>query len=91
MAHLKAAGFPPWLAEPVLLSGAYFDYALGLLLLLRPLTRFVLLLMLVVTPAYLIVGSVLAPQLWLDPLGPFLKIVPLLLATMLALAILDDR
>ena len=91
LAHLKAAGLPPWLAEPVLLAGAYFDYAIGLLLLLRPLTRFVLLLMLVVTPAYLIVGSVLAPQLWLDPLGPFLKIVPLLLATMLALAILDDR
>jgi hypothetical protein len=47
--------------------------------------------MLVVTPIYLIVGTVLAPQLWLDPLGPYLKIVPLLLATMLALAILDER
>jgi uncharacterized protein YbjT (DUF2867 family) len=91
LAHLRAAGFPLWLAEPLLVAGAYFDYAIGLLLLLRPLTRFVLLLMLVVTPVYLIAGSVLAPQLWLDPLGPFLKIVPLLIATMLALAILDER
>jgi DoxX-like family len=46
---------------------------------------------LVVTPIYLIAGTVLAPQLWLAPLGPFLKIVPLLLATMMALAILDER
>lgn len=91
MAHLKAANVPAWLAEPMLVWGSYFDYAIGLLLLLRPLTRFVLLLMLVVTPVYLIAGSVLAPQLWLDPLGPFLKVVPLLIVTMLALAILDDR
>jgi hypothetical protein len=90
-AHLRAADVPPWLAEPLLIGGGYFDYAIGLLLLLRPLTRFVLLLTLVVTPIYLIAGSVLAPQLWLDPLGPFLKIVPLLLATTVALAILDER
>jgi uncharacterized protein YbjT (DUF2867 family) len=91
LAHLRAANIPAWLAEPLLVWGAYFDYAVGLLLLVRPLTRFVLLLMLLVTPIYLIVGTVLAPQLWLDPLGPYLKIVPLLLATMLALAILDER
>jgi uncharacterized protein YbjT (DUF2867 family) len=91
MAHLRAAEVPPGLVEPLVVWGAYFDYALGLLLLLRPLTRLVLLLMLVVTPVYLIVGTVLAPQLWADPLGPYLKIVPLLLATMVALAILDER
>jgi uncharacterized protein YbjT (DUF2867 family) len=90
-AHLRAANVPPWLVEPLVVWGAYFDYAIGLLLLFRPLTRFVLVLMLIVTPIYLIVGSVLAPQLWADPLGPYLKIVPLLLATMLALAILDER
>ena len=82
---------PPWLAEPMLAWGAYFDYAIGFLLLFGPLTRAVLVLMLAVTPIYLIAGTVLAPQLWLDPLGPFLKIVPLLLATMVALAILDER
>jgi uncharacterized protein YbjT (DUF2867 family) len=91
MEHLRAAEVPPWLAEPLVVWGGYFDYAVGLLLLLRPLTRLVLILMLIVTPIYLVVGSVLAPQLWLDPLGPYLKIVPLLFATMLALAILDER
>ena len=45
----------------------------------------VLLLMLVATPFYLLAGTWLAPQLWLDPLGPLLKIVPMLLATALTL------
>jgi uncharacterized protein YbjT (DUF2867 family) len=91
LAHLKAADIPAWLAERLLVWGAYFDYAIGLLVLFRPLTRVALVLMLAVTPVYLIVGTVLAPQLWLDPLGPFLKIIPVLLVTMAALAVLDER
>jgi hypothetical protein len=91
MAHLTAAEVPAWLAERLVVWGAYFDYAIGLLVLFRPATRAVLGLMLLASTAYLIAGSVLAPQLWLDPLGAYLKVVPLLLATMVALAILDER
>jgi hypothetical protein len=47
--------------------------------------------MLTVTPIYLMVGTATAPQLWVDPLGPFLKIIPMLAATLFTLAILDDR
>jgi hypothetical protein len=36
-------------------------------------------------------GTVLAPQLWIEPLGPFTKMVPLLVATLFTLAILDER
>ena len=43
------------------------------------------------TPVYLLIGTMLAPQLWLDPLGPLLKIVPMLIATLFTLAILDER
>ena len=50
-----------------------------------------LLLMLFVTLAYLLAGTILTPQLWLDPLGPLLKIVPILIATLFTLAIVDDR
>jgi uncharacterized protein YbjT (DUF2867 family) len=91
MVHLTAAEVPAWLAERLVVWGAYFDYAIGLLVLFRPATRAVLGLMLLASTAYLIAGSVLAPQLWLDPLGAYLKVVPLLLATMVALAILDER
>jgi hypothetical protein len=91
MAHLAAAGFGPVPAEILLVGGAWLDVAVGLLLLARPTARLALLAMLVVTPVYLLVGTVLAPQLWLDPLGPYLKIVPVLLATAFTLAIMDDR
>ena len=64
---------------------------LGLLLPVRRFTRPVLLLMLAVTPFYLLIGTLLAPHLWLDPLGPLLKIVPALLATAFTLAIVDER
>lgn len=91
MDHLTAAGFSEALAKPVLIAGAAFDYLLGLLLLVRPAARLVLYTMLAATAIYLALGSALAPQLWLDPLGPFLKIVPVLIATLFVLAILDER
>ena len=40
---------------------------------------------------YLLAGTWLAPQLWLDPLGPLTKIVPMLVGTALTLAIMDER
>jgi uncharacterized protein YbjT (DUF2867 family) len=91
MGHLAAAGFSPALAVPALVAGAWFDVALGLALLVRPFARGVLLTMLFGSVFYLIVGSALAPQLWSDPLGPFLKVVPLLIAVLFTLAILDER
>jgi uncharacterized protein YbjT (DUF2867 family) len=40
---------------------------------------------------YMIVGSLSLPRLWLDPLGPLLKILPIIALTLVALAIVDDR
>ena len=91
MGHLAAAGFSPRVAGPVLLLGALFDYFLGLALLVRPAARYVLYAMIVATGFYLLAGTILLPQLWLDPLGPYLKIVPMLIAMLFTLAILDER
>jgi uncharacterized protein YbjT (DUF2867 family) len=91
LGHLKTAGVPPKIAGPLVLAGALYDYFIGLGLLLRPVARVVLHIMLWTTILYLVAGSVLAPQLWVDPLGPYLKIVPVLIATLFTLAIIDDR
>jgi hypothetical protein len=40
---------------------------------------------------YAIIGTILVPRLWADPLGPMLKIWPIIVAHFVALAILDDR
>ena len=91
MAHLAAAGFSPKLAGPTLVLGALFDYFIGLVLLVRPAARYALYAMIVATGCYLLIGTVLLPQLWLDPLGPYLKIVPVMIAMLFTLAILDER
>jgi DoxX-like family len=41
--------------------------------------------------AYLALGTILMPALWADPLGPLLKIAPIAVLHLIALAILDDR
>jgi hypothetical protein len=91
LGHLTAAGFPSAWINPVLIGGALFDGILGLLLLVRVAARPVLQIMLAATVVYLAVGTSLVPQLWADPLGPFLKVIPLLVATLFTLAIMDER
>jgi uncharacterized protein YbjT (DUF2867 family) len=89
--YLAQAGFTPAFAEFVLVAGSIFDIVLGSLLLVRNLARVVLITMLAVTPGYLLAGTITAPQLWFDPLGPYTKVIPMLIATMFTLAILDER
>ncbi|RUM24476.1 SDR family oxidoreductase [Rhizobium vallis] len=67
------------------------DIALGAAVLVRPLAKRALLGMLAVSLAYLAGGTLLEPALWLDPLGPLVKVLPSLLLTLAALAILDER
>jgi hypothetical protein len=38
-----------------------------------------------------IIGTILVPRLWADPLGPMLKIWPIIVLHFTALAILENR
>jgi hypothetical protein len=40
---------------------------------------------------YAIVGTILVPRLWADPLGPMVKIWPIIVLTFVALALRTDR
>ena len=91
MAYLTKAGLGAGAAEFALVAGSLFDIAVGLAVLVRRFTRRALQLMLIVSAGYLLVGTILAPEVWSDPLGPYTKIIPVLLATAFTLAILDER
>ena len=41
--------------------------------------------------APIVAGTLLLPQLWADPLGPMMKVWPILALNFVCLAILDDR
>ncbi|WP_320200411.1 SDR family oxidoreductase [Agrobacterium sp. rho-13.3] len=67
------------------------DIALGTAVLLRPYAREAMVGMLLVTFAYLAGGTLLEPALWLDPLGPLVKVLPSIALTLAAMAIFDER
>ena len=52
------------------------DIALGIAVCYRPWCRLASLATVAASAAYLIGASVLAPELWADPLGPLVKILP---------------
>ena len=67
---------PPWLVQSLIVGGAIADLALGLAVWLRPrrtLNHAPFALMLAMT----LVATVLQPSLWLHPLGPLLKNLPI--------------
>lgn len=57
--------------------GALLDVILGLALLVRSWTARIAILMALSTVAYLIVATVSLPQYWIHPLGPWLKVLPM--------------
>ena len=72
-------------------AAALADIAIGAMIAVRRTARRGLYTALMLTMAYLAAGSVLLPRLWSDPLGPLLKSLPILVVTMVAIAVLGDR
>jgi len=77
---------------PMLIAaGATSDILIGVGILFRPTTHIALSAALGISIAYVIIGTILVPRLWTDPLGPMLKIWPIIVFNLVAIAILDDR
>ncbi|WP_339915012.1 SDR family oxidoreductase [uncultured Brevundimonas sp.] len=77
-------------AVPVAWWGALLDVVLGLALFVRPWTARVALAMAVSTVGYLAAATISLPQYWVDPLGPWLKVLPMM-ALCLFVAATDRR
>jgi hypothetical protein len=43
------------------------------------------------TLVYLAAGSMVTPALWLDPLGPFVKVLPAMMLALVTMAVLEER
>lgn len=78
-------------AVPAAIGGALLDLLIGVGIAIKKTARLALWAAIAVSLGYLLLGGVLLPKLWADPLGPLVKIVPVLLASFAALTILDDR
>ena len=81
----------PALAEASVIAGALADIVVGSLIAFRRTAYPGLLLGVAVSLFYAASGTLLLPELWKDPLGPLLKIWPIIVAHLLTIAILRDR
>lgn len=73
------------------LSGALSDIVIGIAIAFRRTTRFGLYAGFFISIAYAIIGTILVPRLWFDPLGPMLKIGPIMVLLLVAIAIHEER
>ncbi|GAW40375.1 short chain dehydrogenase [Brevundimonas sp. SH203] len=89
VAILHEGGYGRW-AGPIAWWGALLDVVLGLMLFVRPWTARVAVFMCLATVGYLIAGTLSLPHYWIDPLGPWLKVLPMM-ALCLFVAATDAR
>jgi hypothetical protein len=87
---MAEAGMGP-LGPPGIVVGALVDILVGLAVAFRRTSRLGLYAALAVSAFYVVTGTLLVPRLWADPVGPMLKIWPVIALNLVALAILDDR
>jgi uncharacterized protein YbjT (DUF2867 family) len=73
------------------ITACLLDILLGLAILVRQQARKAMIGMIAVSLIYLTGATLLEPWLWLDPLGPLVKVLPSVALTLAALAILDER
>lgn len=90
VALMREGGAGP-LAGPSVIAGALADLAVGSAIAFRPTTRYGLYGAIALTLFYVVAGSILLPRLWLEPLGPLLKIWPILALNLILFAILEER
>jgi uncharacterized protein YbjT (DUF2867 family) len=88
---LTTRGTDEVLAYHLVRWGALADIVLGLLILWRPRVREAALGMVALSLAYLAGSLVTAPDLWVDPLGPMLKVLPGLVLALWVWLFLEER
>jgi hypothetical protein len=86
--QLGLAGFAPDVSRGVVEMAAAVDIILGLLVCVRRTAPLALKGMAVFVLAYIVAGTIWRRDLWLDPLGPLLKMLPVGVLAFAALAML---
>jgi uncharacterized protein YbjT (DUF2867 family) len=90
-AVLTSRGVAAGTAQAAVAAGILLDLALGMTMLVRRTMLFSALAMVGATLAYLAAGTVLTPDLWADPLGPFVKTLPAALLALVAASLAAER
>jgi uncharacterized protein YbjT (DUF2867 family) len=79
------------LAQAGVIAGGLAELAIGVAIAWRRTARLGLIAALVLSFVYLLVGTILQPDLWLEPFGRMMGFFPIAVLHLLGLAILEDR
>jgi uncharacterized protein YbjT (DUF2867 family) len=90
-AVLTDRGVDAAFARLAVVMGSAIDLILGYLILVRSTHKFAAVGMILTTLGYLAGGTLLTPDLWADPLGPFVKALPGAMLALVALAVAEER
>jgi len=91
IALMEEGGIYGWPAVAIVICGAACDIGVGMAIGWRRTARMGIIAAIIVTITYAAIASVLVPRLWTDPMGPMLKVLPILALHLAALGIVDDR
>ena len=78
-------------AKSLVIIGALIDITIGVGVCIRPTTRLAAWSAILVSLAYLALGTWTTPELWADPLGPFVKVIPGLALALAVSALAQER
>jgi uncharacterized protein YbjT (DUF2867 family) len=90
-AELTQAGLASGPAKAVVLGGSLADLAIAIGILFRPTLARALKTGIALSLAYIVGALLLRPDLWLDPLGPMLKVLPIVALMLACLASSEER
>ena len=90
-AILTSHGFAPALVAPVTIGTSLMDMTIGVLIAMRRTCAVGLVAGIVASLGYMAGSALLAPDLWLEPLGALVKTGPAIVLMLVALLTLDNR
>ena len=88
---LRSHAFPPTLVAPITILTSLMDIATGVLIAFRRTVAFGLIWGILASLGYMAGAAILAPDLWIEPLGALVKTGPAIVLMLVALLILDNR
>ncbi len=88
---LESVGWPHILAVSSVLFWAFVDIAIAIAFTLRRYAKLACWLAVTVSLFYLVASTLFVPQLWIDPLGPLVKVVPGIVLALVARIALETR
>ncbi|MDA8585437.1 SDR family oxidoreductase [Rhodobacteraceae bacterium] len=90
-AVLTFRGVGESIALLAVIGGGIADVVLGAAVLYRPWAKHACFGMILVSLGYLTAGTLLTPDIWVDPLGPFVKVLPGIALAWITMGFLDER